>query len=364
MIPLLTFVMAIAYVPGLASPASSGRAALLMAVPALLVWRRVPRTGPGHWMMLGLLLWVALGVQWSSSPLDTAGGAFLFLGVVATFFAASQTPDLRSFSVALGLGVAVSVPFGVAQVLGYSPVENATGGFAGLHLTIASMGEIALVSSVLALGLRQWPIAVSSLACVALSGTREAVLGLAAAGSAAALRLVPRGARAPTLVAVVVVCAVLLTLDSDSYSRIHSVAQRLEIWFAAVSGVGLVGDGYATFGDTYPTYAYAHSDPLQILRELGPVGLVLSAGVALHALSSDYEPGSLALVSILAASTVGFPLQTPSTMFLVAVLAGQLCGDRDRWFRLADARERGTRLSDEVLGALAAAEVRATYGRR
>ena len=135
-------------------------------------------------------------------------------------------------------------------------------------------------------------------------------------------------------------------------SLIESITPRFEVWLATSAmwldapgfgqGLGSFGYEYPRFQDTYlalmPNHTpvvqgkffagAAHSEPLQILAELGLVGVWLSGVFLWACYQAMGKQGAaifgLAILGVL--SLISFPLQNPVTAALGAVLLGVVVG--------------------------------------
>lgn len=177
-------------------------------------------------------------------------------------------------------------------------------------------------------------------------------LGLALAGYLIAKR---RYLLASIIVLGPIDAAVLFGVNAWSLS---SVRTRLEIWTNTLAlwlEKPWFGHGFGSFNHEYPRLqefhlgvfpemgtlfnqpamysGAAHNDALQVLAELGIVGLVLALGFIVLLLRgrlsrkrlSPIDLGALACLCLLAgASVVGFPFQNPSTILLAVVSLGIL----------------------------------------
>lgn len=312
--------VSVAYVPGVVSVADVGRWSLVAAAPALV--RSAPATF-GHWCLWSFAAWMVVGLSWSASPLSGAGDALHLLALVAAFCVGASRIDISP--VPLAVGVLLSFLAGVVF-----PVENATGGFVGLFLTRAALAEISSVAAVWALargyerGDRTCAaLGVLLLVPALLPGVREIFLGFS---GAALVLVVSRHSRLGILVLVAAVSAAVVTVAVQP----DSAGARLEIWTNVVSSLSWLGSGAGSFAEMFPSYEYAHSDPLQFIAEYG-VGALPLAGVLFYAFCAlGRIPEKMALAALASESLVGFPLHSPTTAIVAAVLAGRLCSVPDR----------------------------------
>ena len=274
--------------------------------------------------------WMMLGLFWSASPIDMLGGLVHWLPLLAIMVWSSEQLDVRPVLRVFSLGAAMSLPFAIAQRLGFHPVVDAsTEGWSavgGLFLTSNVLAEVSSLGAVLALGLRWWPVAAACAVSAVLTGRREVALMLVAAGI---VWLWGMGRRWSAFTLIMVAGFVASVSYLMLPAGIVSDAQRLDIWRAALSGMTLPGHGLNTFGTMFPYFQYAHSDPLQLMFELG-VGAVPLLWLAWRALGADLPVERCAFAAFCASAFVWFPLEDPVTAAVACLLAGRLLGERDR----------------------------------
>lgn len=120
-----------------------------------------------------------------------------------------------------------------------------------------------------------------------------------------------------------------------------SVIHRIELWHNAMYAWTFFGQGLGSFDYVYDTYreahlawmdgsvfgniasryaGAAHNLPVQIMTELGVVGIVLAAVACVRVFSHDMTSMTLAIGAILC--LIGFPEQNPQTGLLLALAFG------------------------------------------
>jgi hypothetical protein len=344
---ILTFLTSVAYDPWSVDHANTGRwfALALIACGSLFAIRARP--GLSHWLGASFLVYAALSVAWSPSRYDgvAAVAQLALLGLVFVIGSASSVGAVRGWTVGLGAACVVQGLFLVAQLAGYRPVQviGGPGGsdLAGLFVDRDVAGALGAVSLVLVLGRRLWWFLPAALVCALLPQSHASYLALVVAGL---LWLWPRaslGTRAIGLTSVPVVLGALLI------GRSASMAERLDIWRTTVSHLTLFGRGAGSFASLLPASGYAHDEYLQFAFEYGAGSLALAGVLALAVWSGRAlrEPEWHALVALLVCASLGYTLHAPATAYLVALLAGHLCGERDRvlrsWYDGGTLREIG-----------------------
>jgi hypothetical protein len=297
----------------------------MVGLPALLM-SGSPRGGVVSGFYAVLLAWVGVSLLWTVSPWDTAGSLLHWLALLGVGILASRIDARGKIWVGVALGVSVSLPFVLLQVLGYSPVRSlASVGFpgnAGLYLTDNVLAEVAVVAVVLMGTQRRWGLVVAPALCALLSGRSEVLLMLLAAG------LVWTATRRYAFAALLIGAGLLLAVLLAGYDPWpDSMHTRFQIWSVVVSNLSILGAGFGTFGTLLPVYGFAHNEPLQLMFELG-VGSILVFGVVGYVFIRAPNAGDKAALAALAASgLVWAPLQDPSTSFLFVLLVGTLFGD-------------------------------------
>lgn len=334
--PATFFLVAVCYLPGVMSPSVAGRWAVLTVGAALLLFMVELRLSAATMFAAALVAWCCLGLAWSVSPLDTLGGIARLVPLLVIAVWASEQKDLRSVWVAYALGVSLSLPFAVAQRLGYHPVRDLAPMFypvGGLFLTSNVLAEAAVLSAVAMIGLKRPILAAAPLASVVLAGRREAAMMLAAAALMWLWTVRPwREALAATAAVLVAVAACLWHFDHP-----FGDATRIEIWRDTLSSLSFFGSGLDTYASVFPAYVYPHSEPLSAVFELG-VGSVVLFWIGAHALGSRQLPERAILAAGCASALVWFPLHDPATAAVAALVAGRLLGDRDRAERAGPVR--------------------------
>lgn len=324
-IRLLTFLVMVAYVPGVPSAGNVGRWAVLALGAAWLIWKVRARPTPAHWMLLGLLAWMSLGLLWSVSPADTAGEVLQWAVLAVWFMIAAEEPDLQPLAEGLLAGVAVNAAFVLAQLSGWDPVtvyQPNVGLFVSRNVSV----EVGIVAFFMALWYeRYWGLLGASVLIVAGGGAEGLVMFLAAGTFLFFLSLDRLGGWRPF-----VASAVTMALFSGAVLGSPHLAARLPIWEYAISWWQPLGYGLGSFGALRGhDFEFAHNEFLHYAFELG-LGVVLMIGVIWYAFLAADVPGRVALAALLAAAAVWYPLHQPATGFLFAVLAGHLCGARGR----------------------------------
>lgn len=329
MLALLTFMVCVTYIPGIPSAASQPRMwVIAMGTGTLLMGLRHIRATPGHWLGVALVGYCAATTFWGFSTYDEVGAIAQLLFLAGVFCLAAEARTLRHCYIALALGVSVSAIFAIAQSVGLEPIATLpNAGSPGLFLNRDSQAELAAVS-ILGLSGFVTPLLAGPLIILMLVASRGAFLGLAA-GFASWLYF--QGYIRPRhLVAMALAAALLIAVDSYYTPwRLASLDGRFEMWNWAAANMTWFGWGWGDFGTVFSAFDYAHNEFIQAAFELG-VGSLLLWAVFAYALGGPLATERSILIAILVEGLVGFPLHTPTTAFMAALVAGRLSGARYR----------------------------------
>jgi hypothetical protein len=373
LMPLTAFLVAVTYIPGVPSATLVGRW-WVMAIGAALLLYRTPRLclTSAHWVGATLLLWCVASVLWSWSRWDTLGGLVHLLVLAGVFCVAAEREGLLSGMVAFGLGLVPSAAIAVGQQLGWQPVLNISDHPVGLFLSKNAATEAALpvlvwlVTSIFETRMRDWsPERVTGMVLLLppvmlialLPQAKETWLMMFGAVFAVVLywaRECDRrefgggGHYTAGVLCIVVGLVILVVVVAATWPEesTWTFNERLAIWQVTLAAWWLspvLGYGFGTFPALLNGLEYAHNDYLQFLFEIGPVGLALVVAFFItvlvpwrHDLASK-----VGLASLLVSALVWWPLQSPASGFLVALLAGDLVG-AGRRARVHESESRAT----------------------
>lgn len=322
---LVTFLVTVAYVPGLPSNAVVGRWAVVMLGGAYLLWGVRLRPTPGHWMFAALLVWVVLGFSWAVSLWDHAGGLVQWAALAFVFCVGAEQRDLRPMWLGLALGVTVSAVFSVLQVTDWGPVWRLySGGSPGLFLSKNMAAEVFVLALIGALGYQLWWLVPGPLVSLALLNSRAGVVALAASGLYV---LWLKNRQAMWMLSWV--AAFVLVTAWGVKPELFRLEDRLTIWGDIAPHLNLWGDGLGSVAVAFPFYEYAHNEPLHFAFELG-LGSLLIWGIGAYAFGNSHATEKAALVALGVLSLVWFPLHAPTVGFVGTCVAGFLSGSRYR----------------------------------
>lgn len=321
---LFAFVVAIATISPFPDGSTGVKWALLsVLVPGYFLLHRGDPPTIGHGFLITFVWWASVTILWSPSIYD---GFELWWHLVLFTALTLMIANMRAVYIGAGLALAVNGLFVAAQMLGYDPVSQAVPP-AGLWFNKNAGAEITalvLIGLVLTAGWR-WCLVCSPmlLALIASPVSRAPIVALSVAAGA----WVWMRSRFYGGVVFVLGFGVLifLTLKPDRF--VHG-SLRLQLWSDAAANLTLWGNGLGSFIWAYPYFEYAHNDYLQIMYELGPVGLVLFAAFLVYALRDGPLTERLVLLAFAVEACFGFPLYSPGTVMVAALAAGELLCDR------------------------------------
>jgi hypothetical protein len=328
-----------AYWPWLWSPAMSPKwIALSVLSCGLLLYRneRIPFTA-AHLVGAALLGWAALSVTWSQVPLYSLNALWLTAILPAVCFClGSQTPQLRPLFLGAGLGMAASSAVAIGQLAGWIDWQTINLP-SGLFLNKNFMAEAAALVLIWLIAEQVWWLAVLVMPAIALANARGALLALGVG-----LALLWWRKRSPVtagLLGVTVGLFIMATLNHTA----ATTTERLDIWADASDGIGMFGTGIGSYGfmshlalpDGHAMHA--HNDVLELVYELGMIGLGLGA-LFVWELRGPLNSARLVLIVFAVEACFAFPSHLPATMAIAALAAGHAVRDRVVVRRLASHR--------------------------
>jgi hypothetical protein len=298
---------------------------------ALAVLCRPQLSRPAIYAVL-LWSWAALTLLWT--PDRGAGAASLMYGTALLLCLFIRAEWLPGACVVASLGT-----FALLPVIEYA-------GFGNKNFIVEFL--IACLPWVLTVRFG-WVLGIAILGYVFTADSHMAIVALLAPLAALVWAVRHRPFWVCFIVLGVVFVALMALQANDPMS---SVMARAEIWInAAYAWLDRpYGWGVGSFDWVYPFYAEshvpwlgnwtqlvpitrfagaAHNEPLHLLVELGPVGLVL-AGLFVFSLKTDNKAAVWCLGLIAAMSLVEFPLRNPHTGLLAALSASFLLGSRSK----------------------------------
>lgn len=330
------FLLTVTFVPWFSDLATGPRWALLSVGVPLLLLRTAVRPTLGHLLGGLLFAWAALSLTWTPSLYDGLNGLWGLLLMGGIFCLGAQLPSLQPVLIGLGIGFALNSGVTLAQELGWQGVPQIAppAGLFSNHNVLAYAAAPVLVGLLCE---RLWLLAALAVPSVVVimpggSMSRGPLLVLGAMG---ALWLWRRHRMGALLVLAIMADCLLWSL---LYGTHNDQSQRLAIWADTVDGLTWLGRGVGSFYYAFPEHAerystlfvrpaQAHNDYLELLFDLGPVGLILAAAFAATLLAPRPTERAV-LLCIAMEAAIDFPLHLPLTVFLGSLAAGCLCGAR------------------------------------
>jgi O-antigen ligase len=317
------FLLAATFWPGLAGAAEASRwASLCILVPIALFFVRVRLTFV-HLVGGFLFGWAVLSLMWTPVWYDGVAALMqLTILVGAVLIGAGGKVD--GLWKGLGLGLLVSSALCIFQALGFHPVIDAGQAPAGLFVNQDVLAEITAVVFIALVFERLW-LAVGLLPALILTGCRSALIAVFVVGGIAGWRKwrwrILYGL--PLLVG-----GVLLTATKWS----NGDSPRIDMWRDTLAGLTTWGSGIGSFYSAFPKYAtltsdlyqpaHAHNDLLELAFELGIIPAVIAALLVLALAWRANFKEQMLLIALGIMSMVGFPLHSPSTVFVFGIVAG------------------------------------------
>lgn len=316
---VLSFLIAVAFWPGIAGAATVPRWALAalslyflspwcLPFVAWCFWK-LDFDQAMHWTILcGALSWGARDGNDAFWRLDVGAGSPLRRDAIIQAFC---------------LGIAVSSVLAIMQSLGYVGVPQIVAP-SGLFLNKNTMGEAAAVAFAASLlarrperwswlsAARYWWPALMTLPAIVLSGARAAQI---ASFTAFWLWLPWRWRLLAGGLALVLLPFVWPTMFGP---HLNSLAQRMVLWNDALTALSPWGLGDYDFSTVQHREPYLHNDWLQFVYELGVVG----AAPVLVIVAVTVRGGAVFSVPVVVIASFGFPLHMPATGWLIAYLCG------------------------------------------
>lgn len=336
---VLTFLVAVAFVPLIASAATSPRWWVMALGAAVLIFAVRVRMTWTHWVGAAFVLGSAATLAWSPSPWDTAG-AMVQLAILALVFCiAAEARTMTPVYAALAAGVTISAAMAVYQtwtgfLWGASGYVGET--YAGLFLNKNLLAEISLLALIPMLAQGRYWLAVGPFVGCLLPGARETAISLLCMAAAALIAWMAK-LRGWKLAAMLTVLAVELGgflvfayLDLRAFpSRLDGYDGRLVMWQVAWANTSWAGVGLGTFGPLMPQFEWAHNEFLHLSFEVGAVSVLLWV-IVFYAMGVGDAVERSILAALVGSALVSYPLHMPATAFVAAVVAGHVCGVRGR----------------------------------
>lgn len=313
----LGLAMLVVYIPGWTGATIPTSWALLSLVLPLALWRPVEVTG-FHWAILS---WAALAwvyVPFSLSVPDAVWGAWQVSLFAMAFWVGSSLDSPSALWRGVGWGLNLTFPVALAQAFGYHPTLEFLHVYpSAVYYNSMLYGEICAIAILGLILYRHWTLIPLPLAGLVLSHSHGGWLALIAGIIAWRHRSIGLLA----LMALAAAVAFTYHLRSDD-------AERLQVWYAAVTNLSPLGHGPGSFlslwwqhADTAIYPEYAHNDYLQLAFEYGALSVVPLLAIGAPGLAIRTRDWPIYAAFLLMA-TFSFPLYSYILAPLGAISAG------------------------------------------
>jgi len=323
---LLGIAIMTAYIPGVIGLVSiTSWAVMWLVMPVLLLKCKIKITLI-HILGMAFLSYAALSLLWSPHGMLEL---MQLLALASVFVWGSTLKDLKSVTIGLSIGLALSSVLAIFQFLGIETFVYTYHGIkpSGLFVNPNVYSEISVMVLLLILINKLWwyiPVVIPGL----MVSSRAVILGLG-------ISLVVMVWSKSKVISISILSLFLLTCCVIFFkSEINdSIFVRLHVWQDMLAGFTIFGNGIGSFVYKFPEYnkhidgsvtifEFAHNDLLQLLFELGIGAIPLIIIVALLLMvKNEYRS---ALIFFIVISSFGFPLHMPVTAFMLALVAAQL----------------------------------------
>lgn len=325
----ISFLVTVAFIPTIYNAATAPRYAVLsIGIPLLLMAKEVRPTS-AHLFGAVLLAYCVASLWWSPISTESAFGLWWMALLAGAFCLGAAEEDLTPCYIAISLGLTVSMIAVVGQKIGVWKYPEA-GTPSGLFMNRNYLGEISGVILVALCMNRKWVWTLIPALLVGITASKGVIVALAATGALWGWKR----SKAMSIIAVGIGCIIVFGIIPNW----GSFSIRIDLWSDTLRGMTWFGKGIGSFFVSFPAHAkdiavyvkrpeYAHNEFIHFAYELGFGSVFLWAVVAL-ALQGKNEAEKLVLASILFMGLFSFPLHFPTTGFVAALVAGNLCRHR------------------------------------
>ncbi len=323
---ILSFLIPIAYVPGVTGAALATGWAVLSCTLPIVTWREGAKQSSPVFILAGMtfLLYAAWSLDWVDNNVTGLSTLWQYAILAGVFYAGAQLADLRTVAIGLALGFSISSLLAVAQLLGLDWVlEYVPCRPSGLMFNPIILGEGCALTILLLLPHRLWLLICLLLPGLVLSQSRAAWLALF-------VGLVLGYCRPSQSTIYSAACPLTWTalVAHDSADEFRWMVWRVLYHFLNFwgHGAGAIEAILLQFKGTLYAPAYAHNEFLDLAFQYGvgaiPAGLILLApGTAIR--SSAWP----AYLGFLICCLISFPLHCPPLAFIGLLVAGHLSRD-------------------------------------
>lgn len=322
---LLSFLIPIAYIPGITGAAlATGWAVMSVGLP-VVTWREGSKMASPVPLLCGLAfgLYVLNSFAWVDNPETGLSTVWQYALMAGAFYAGTQLLNLRKVTIGLALGFGISSLLAVGQLLGldwiieYIPCRPS-----GLMFNPIILGEGCALTILLCLSHRMWWLAGLLSPGLLLSQSRAAFLALA-------VGLVLGWCRPSQSALYSAACPLTFTA---LIAHDHADDFRWMVWRVLYHFLDFWGHGAGSieaviikFNGTLYAPGYAHNEFLDLTYQYG-VGAI-PAILILLAPATRVQNAWGCYMGFLICSLFSFPLHSPPLAFIGMVVAGHIARD-------------------------------------
>jgi hypothetical protein len=327
--PWLSFLIPIAYIPGVTGAALATGWAVMSAGLPIVTWRGGATLASPLIPLLAIafLTYAGTSLAWVDNPDTALSTLWQYALMAGAFYAGTQTPDLRRATIGLALGFGVSSLLCIPQALGLDwIVEYIPCRPSGLMFNPIILGEGCAITMLLCLSYRLWWLVGLLIPGLLLSQSRGAFLALAIGLVLTYCR--PQRGTLWSLAPIWTTCSFSSAVTHDEANDFRWMIWRvlyhfLDFWG---HGAGSVEAVIIRFRDQLYSPGYAHNEFLDLAYQYG-VGALPAVSILLAPALNARRLEWPSYVAFLTCCLFSFPLHCPPLAFLGMVVAGHLARD-------------------------------------
>ncbi len=322
---LLSFLIPIAYIPGVTGAAIATGWAVLSAGLPIVTWREGAKQSSPVFILAGMAFaaYVYASFDWVDNSWTGISTLWHYVILAGAFYAGTQLVDLRKVAIGLALGFGISSLLTLIQVLGFDwIIEYIRCRPSGLTFNPIILGEGCALTILLCLSYRLWWLAALLVPGLVLSQSRAALLALA-------VGLILgwcRPSRSTLWSACPLTWAALVAHDSaDDFRWLvwRVLYHFLDFWG---HGPGAIEAVLIHYKGQYYAPMYAHNEFLDIVYQYG-VGAIPAIAILLAPATLVASRVWPCYLAFLICCLLSFPLHCPPLAFIGMVVAGHIARD-------------------------------------
>ena len=323
---LLSFLIPIAYIPGVTGAALATGWAVMSAGLPIVTWREGSKLASPIpiLLLIAFALYVLNSFAWVDNPETGLSTVWQYALLAGAFYAGTQQGNLKGVAIGLSLGFGISSLLSVAQVLGWDwVIEYIPCRPSGLMFNPIILGEGCALTILLLIPFRLWWLVALLIPGLALSQSRAALLALAVGLVLTYCR--PQRATLWSAACPLTWTSLVVHDSADNFRwMVWSVLYHFLTFWG--HGAGSIEAVLIRFNGVFYAPAYAHNEFLDLAYQYG-VGaapgilLLLAPGTAVR---SNAWP---CYMGFLICCLFSFPLHSPPLAFIGMVVAGHIARD-------------------------------------